>query len=800
MKQLILRAGLLVFILLVTQTLQAQKSLNNDGVSAYDYDSLNILIVKGLNKFRIENGLDTIERNNTLTTAAIISSSKMAKAKNLGIKDLPKTTPKNLKKAGGTTHAQELVIVNPIGKGVNVTPPAEVAKAVVQKWTMDKKEKDILLNPANTYIGINCVSDAGDKRVYISAVFGNYQSFNGGVKHKAELKVPFNTKSKKLKDADPRHCKNCANFKDYENLHNGLSVEDGKVYLEYSNIRYLKKSLKRPTDGLAVDIVQKEQYGKEDYNIMDNSVRNKGVMLKVIKKDKLFAKNLVPLDDPKKKNKKPNKLRVDMGVFPKGIGEDYELNLLIIQDGYVCKTVLRSYMEYTDNEASTPIEMLPMTESLAAIKPPYEPKSESALLTFNIPFEKNKSEFKQEDVKPFVDAMHEPDFNIDGLYLYAYSSIEGDSVNNSKLQRKRAESVTKVLEQMQHNKISPIIVTNDSWGLFQLEMEDGKYDYLTKLSKHEAINKINHTKGLAEELEPNLAKERFAQVVMDVTYDISGAKEEKFCVVQFNRTAKAGNTKQAYRIMDYISGKIKEKKYDKASLGKLEIPNDAKAIGLSMNKVYYNYILNHKVVSDEDYKTIQELQKMDGTNNTINYNALFCKMQIDSTLGDKSAQADMQNKIDALYKSDIPKKLVDGLNIEWQFKIMDAVDSVPGAEEQRQACIDKIKSFYNFKEGNKQNSLKLAYAFARGKDYKFASDFLEPYLNTGDVKVLYAYVAIASHVPEKFFSHKFSYALSEIKKKDPTKYCKLFGDPFLSFQIMDNPDIKKVYKESNCGQ
>ncbi|HKC68607.1 MAG TPA: hypothetical protein VKG26_10275, partial [Bacteroidia bacterium] len=121
--------------------------------------------------------------------------------------------------------------------------------------------------------------------------------------------------------------------------------------------------------------------------------------------------------------------------------------------------------------------------------------------------------------------------------------------------------------------------------------------------------------------------------------------------------------------------------------------------------------------------------------------------------------------------------------------------------EQRQACIDKIKSFYNFKEGgSKQNALKLAYAFARGKDYKFASDFLEPYLKTNDVKVLYAYIAIASHVPEKFFSHKFSYALNEIKQKDPAKYCKLFGSPFLSFQIMDNPDIKKAYRESNCGQ
>jgi uncharacterized protein YkwD len=793
-----IRSYISLCILLITQSLFAQQS-NSARVSAYNYDSLNLCILKGLNQFRSENRLDSLERNEILTKASVFSSDKMAKEQQANAAGLVKTTPKNLKKAGATPKGQELIIVMPMGKGQNQLPPTEIAKAIVQKWTLSKKEKEIILNPANTYLGLNCVSDDNEKRVYISAIFGNYQSLNGGVKHKKELAVPFNTKSKKLKDPDPRKCKNCDKFKDYEALYSGLSVEDGKIYLTYNNIKYLKKLLKRPTDGLAVDIVQKEQYSNPDYNIMDNSLRNKGVMLKLLKKDKLFAKNLITPDDPKKK-KKPNKLMVEMGIFPKGITGDYELNLLIVQDGYVCKTVLRSYMEYTDNESSSPIEMIPMPESLLAKKPPFEPRSESALLNFTIPFAKNKSEFKQEDVKPFIDALQEPDFNIDGLYIYAYSSIEGDSVTNAKLQRKRAESVTKVLQQMQKNKISPNIVTNDSWQLFQLEMEDGKYDYLTKLSKHEAIDKINHTRGLAEELESTLAKERFAQIVLDVTYDISGNKEEHFSVVQFNRMAKAGNTKQAYKIMDYIVQKVKEKKYTPSSLDKLEIPDDAKLIGLKMNTIYYNYLLNNKVVSEEDYQEIQKLQKIDESNGTVNYNALFCKIELDSTVGDKSEQQNIQAKIDALYKTDIAKNLVDGLNIEWQFKIMDALDTAAGVDIQRQACIDRIKSFYNFKESNKQNSLKLAYVFARARDYKFAADLLEPYLKTKDTKVLYAYVAIASHVPEKFFSRNFSSALSEIKQKDPDKYCKLFGDPFLSFQILDNPDIKKVYSTSNCGK
>jgi len=79
---------------------------------------------------------------------------------------------------------------------------------------------------------------------------------------------------------------------------------------------------------------------------------------------------------------------------------------------------------------------------------------------------------------------------IDGLYIYAYSSIEGDANANAKLQRKRAESVTKVLQSMQQNKITPTIETRDSWSLFEMEMEDGKYADLVKLGRDKAVKKL----------------------------------------------------------------------------------------------------------------------------------------------------------------------------------------------------------------------------------------------------------------------------------------------------------------------
>lgn len=791
---------MLLLLAFAAASAQAQKNKKETPKSDFDFTLLNKLVLTGLNKFRAANGLDSLDTQEILEKASALSSAKMAEDERADSKAVVYTAPKNLKKSGGSGKGEELVIVTPIGKGKTPAKPDDVAKTILAKWTASKKERDVILKPGNTYVGITSATDEGEKRAYVSVVFGNFQSFNEGAKHKKELKVPFNTKSKKLKDTDPRKCKNCDKFKDAEALRNGLSVENGKVYLSYNNIKMLKRLLKKSTDGLAVDIIQKEQYSKEDYNIMDNAVRNKGIMLKVMKKDKLFSKNLIKPDNTKKKNQKVNKLKVEMGVFPKEIKGPYEMNLIIVQDGIVCKTVLRSYTEYVDQESNTPVELMPMPESVEARKPPFEPRSESSILSFTIPFAKNKFEFKKEDVQPFIDALQEPDFIIDGLYIYAYSSIEGDSVANAKLQRKRAESVVKVLQQMQQNKINPNIMTSDSWDLFVLEMEDGKYDHLTKMSKREAIKSINSTKGLTEELEPFLSKERFAQIVMDVTYDISGSKEEKFSVVSFNRAVKAGNMRQAYRIMDYIANKVLEKKYSEESFDKIEIPDEGRFIGLKMNKLYYQYVLNGKVIHDEEYNGVMNLLKADGNNSILRYNALFCKIDADSTLGDKPAQAEMQLKIDDLYKTDLPKPLVDGLNIEWQFKILDALDTLDGAEEQRQACIDKIKSFYDFKNATWQNAVKLAYAFARAKDFKFAANILEPYLDTKEDKVLYAYVSIASHVPEKFFAHKFATALNQIKDTNKEKYCKLFGEPFMSFQVLDNPAIKKEYRSAACSQ
>ena len=766
----------------------------------FNYEELEKMLIEGINKMRKEALVDTLEINDILELAASNQAEAMAKKGEVSLlqgSKKYKTTSKKVTAFLGTKNAEEIVIAVAASNGKDDFKPQKIAEDVFAKWKVSKKDKPIILNGNFMYAGVYARMDADKKKIYISVVFGSYNTFNLGADKRKELDLPYTKKVKKLKSpVNIAECKNCDRYKDYVNLQKGLYVRNNKVYLRYDNLRAFKKLIRKPKDGLAVDIIQKQQYEKQEYNILDNNLVSKGILLKKVYSSDIYKKNLVK---PTKKVRTPTSLEVCFGTLPEKLEEGYEMNLLIIQDNKVCLTIMRSYLEAGDQASNTPLQMLIMPDSTIYLNPPFVPNLELTVLNFVVPFEKNKYDYKLEDMQPFLTALQEPDFIIEGLHIYAYSSIEGDSLANANLQMKRAESIVSAFKSIQSSPISSSIKTNDSWDLFRLELEGNQWDNLTKMSKRDAIKEIN-SKGLAKDLEQYLSKERFAQIVMDITYDIKGKKEEKFAVVQFNKAVKKSDTRQAMKIQYFISTNIRKGKYTMDnSWAKLEIPKEAKYSGILNNQVVMGYQLANNKVTEENYAELKVISKLDPSNTIITFNNLFCYLKFDD-LGDAKEQADVQRRIDGLYTSAIPKKFVDGLNIEFQFKVMDVLDSMENAEVQIQVCIDKIKSFYNFKEASWQNSLKLAYVFEHFKDYKFSVSLLEPYIEQEkvDEQLLFTYISLCAQIPERLKSRMFVSAMRKAQKVNSSRYCELFGDPYITFQVLDNPFVKEDYIKANC--
>ncbi len=796
------KSALILFVAFITSTSFAQKKSKSESKSqsTVNTDSTSMLILKGLNAIRTGMDLDILEYDSMLVKASKIQSESMAESGKADLSNKGKyaTTGKRVVAMGGTKKAEELVLSLSALKGKVPITPAELADAVVKKWQTGKKELTIITNANFVYASPSVKIDESGKKAFISVVFGSFNTFNKGAgkKKRKTLATRYTRKNKKIKPADEKACKNCEKFKDYEGLLKGVYVEDDKIFLKYNNMKAFSQLISKPTDGLAVDVVQSVQYENPENNILDNNLLSKGVLSKTVTKPKIASINRIV---PEKKGGKVSELDVQLGKLPKKLTGVYEINLLIIQDGKLCKTLMKSYVEQGDQGSNTALTMLLMPDSNAYFKPPFVPKSDSASLSFTVPFEKNKSDYKEADMLPFLNSLQEPDFIINGLYITAYSSIEGDSVSNVKLQKKRSESIIKALASMQKQGAVTSVKTSDSWELFKLSMEGGKYDTLAKMSKEKAIQEIN-TKGLSAELEPFLAKQRFGEIKMDVTYDISGAKEEKFSISKFNQAVKSGDIAKAYKIQYYIGKQVREQKYSSEVFGKMEIPDNAKSSGLLNNQIVLRYMANNNTAQGDDYEQMKKLTILDPANNYVGFNSIYCALKFDNSIGDTKERAAIQSKIDDLYKSDIPKKYVDALNIEWQFKVIDAVDTVSGSEPIIQACNEKIKSFYNLKEATWQNNLKLSYVFARFKDYKFASNLLADFVKQDkpNEQLLFSYISYCAKVPELVKTHLFVTALQKAEKANHERYCKLFGEPFLTFQVLDNPFVKEDYNKAKC--
>src|SRR5690606_37614776 len=190
---------------------------------------------------------------------------------------------------------------------------------------------------------------------------------------------------------------------------------------------------------------------------------------------------------------------------------------------------------------------------------------------------------------------------------------------------------------------------------------------------------------------------------------------------------------QAYKIMEFISKRISEGKYSPSIYDSLLVKEDAKTVGLVNNQVYYKYLASGSV-DDEDEKTLDRLIQLEPSNPVLRYNKVFCQLKLDSSAGNPDHQAQIQQTINSLY-GQLDSNYVNGLNIEWQFKIMESLDTLPNSEARIDECVSRIKKFYNIKDASWQNAYKLATVFTRAKDYSYAATLLEPHLASPNVKI-----------------------------------------------------------------
>jgi len=792
---------LFVGMLAITVNSQAQKTFIDGDIHSTDpinpaafNDKLfqDVLIYK-VNTYMDSLGLEGFEAHDFFLNPAREHALMMSEMEDASLEGSGayKTVRDRLIAAGGTGIGAEVVGRITIRVSNEYISYESLADQVLERWKTGKYAKD-LLSQKYFFAGVSGRVDETGKKVFVSMYIGNYASLAPAAYVEGELVVPPTTKKYGLKPYNDKVCKKTSRkMPDLVDLQKGLSINDnGEIVFKYNDLKKFRRFMKGSKDAIAVDIVQKDQFVKcKSQNIADYSNVNIGYMTKRMWSKKIYKNNIAPGEG--KKNK-VTKLEVVLGELPLEFKpEDVELNLIVVKEKSVCANIPQSWVDGKIYDFVPKIGLLPDTLLPAGV-PEYAPTETSTQLTFRIPFEKGKYDYKPEDMVPVLAALNEPDFIINKIFISAYSSLEGTQQQNVILQQKRAQSIVKALEENQNASIVDSIVCAPNLKAMQTDAQGTIYDEVCNMELDAAVEYVN---AHATELEFLLENHRYADVVIWITYDIEGDKEQRYVVDQFNKAVEANQLDRALSIQKYILKRVVEGRYNEKAVSDMRIPQGKEYVGLNMNKIWLTQFVFMDVL-DEDYLTkVDDLNKLDMTNIYVDYNDILCEVTV-SDLENTTKTDQLQARIDKVYNTPISVDLVDLLNIELQYQIMDIYKDSLGFDHPLVVkSLTKIKEIIRFDELTWENSLKLASIFITHADYEYAIKLLEPWIYDEKVPfvLLSTYVTVCSKVEYKVHSNNFYYALEKIKKQDKDFFCNLFGGDKLSVQTFANTRVKSLY-------
>jgi hypothetical protein len=562
------------------------------------------------------------------------------------------------------------------------------------------------------------------------------------------------------------------------------------VFLVFTEPRLFWQFFQSKKDGFAIDIVNQDQFQCDNIQRLSGTYSHKGYLLEPVYRDDIKKRAVV--HDTKM-------VYVFGGLIPKAFSkEKIEANYILLTDQYQCN--------YTTvvNVDSHAWAMLPMglyydTLTRETLEERY--KDLSKTLRFTIPFAKNTSVYKKEDVRPLYDSLQLTDYAITDIRIRAFTSVEGSLKRNIELQDQRAQSIVAALQSFQPESIKSQITSNENWVEFLESVNGSPYQYLVSMSKDEIKEALKDPK-LADRLEPILAKERKAiiELVLEkrVVYSKATPAELKS---YFSQSITTKNIEEAMYLQEIIFHKIEREELPLSFLRELEVPKAIEYGGLLINNAAFSYDHDNQNIF-EALKTFTELNELLGGNAKIDYNITVLRLKAWLKTRTLPGGDPLRAKVETLEKRGIPKALVTRLMINYNIAQAE-INYWEGKYPEREKSIRYILDTYKKISLNDADLVSLSRFLAYNSRFEQAERVLEPRIKALDASedLLFYYVMLTISDHKHTSSTGYRAFLLNVVNSNKTRFCHLF-DPVsqggLSFQILEDQFLKKTWCE-NCN-
>ncbi len=703
---------------------------------------------------------------------------------------------------------QEIILAEATNSKGKTPSEREILEKLFKKMG---KHRKLFLRADLYYAGVGAAFDPLTNKIFISIVLGDINIVNNTAAHSSDLDKNYKVNSHaahwwfrklgcKVKCLlgscdDGNVCPSVDEYKAWYksmDMDKAFYIKESKLYLKESYKKYFigdennRTSPKLIADGndrLLIYIIELSQFPcGTSYNISagGNAQADLSIALRPVNLARLKAKGDLMIDK-----------------LPKGFSENFEIGIKVAKycDEKLKCEVWGFYDKlYRLEPYFTPAKYndLPLLLDTQTAKTP-EPYVEQKSLSFKIPFERNKFDFKQDDISPFIDSLNEPRFTISNIQIVAYSSVEGDSVKNQQLQEKRAASIVKVLEQQQNGtKINYTVKQGNAWDIFKKQIVLTNWYYLADSSQQYVRKRLDSDTMLLRKIEPLLKEERFATIEMKVVFDLKKLPPDEYWTYRFNKAIERKDLKRALSNQTALIKLLQEGKMEYKKFMALNIPQEPRYVNMLNNQ--------YAMINNDTDKTLkfEELRRIDPNYPIAKYNYLALKINAAERKSQEQRREELFTQA-SLFGSINATAIPAGLRNTLISRFYPVLN-----ENKKQK---KPDTYNTVKEVSKNSpaleALAIADFYAQQKRFDIAAQVLFDHYNdvqeqslVREYSLRILYFSKASGMAE--FDKQMLRIFKRLQKTDPELFCKIFNEKQVSSKFFENLHIKKLFCEQ-CG-
>jgi len=570
-----------------------------------------------------------------------------------------------------------------------------------------------------------------------------------------------------------------------------IRVENERLLALYINdASWFEVIFSSKNDGFAIDLVSKELFAC-DNNVPFKSWSHKGYLMPPLYKGNFKDRLIIDEDGSGV---------IVYGEIPAHLAADnVEANIVFLDNRNFCgyQTIADLDMQGWDLlKTGMYMDTLTREEITDKYKEVYK------TLHFTIPFEKNKTEYNPQDIKPLYDSLNISDYNIKKISIQAYTSVEGSYEKNVFLQNKRAESIVKALASYQDVAMESTVKASENWVEFMEDVSQSPYKNLTTLSKEEIKAQLSSNQMLTK-LEPLLSRHRKAVIELQLEKKIALLNSNPDDLKKyFDQSIAHRNINEALYLQQIIFYKVTEKNLPDNFINTLEIPEASEFGRLLLNRAAFEYE-SGEYNEYEALKNFERLLTILPNNNKIQYNICALKLKIWTNGEALIDPVALKKEIEGLRKKGIHENLVKRLLINYHI-ILSEVHYRKRNYIEKDKSVKYIFDTYKALKLSDADLVNMAKYFSTYSKFDWATNILNARARSIDASedLLFYYISLTITNPKLTSSSYYRTIMLNALNHNQPRFCELFntmGYGGISFQLLADEKLKKTYCE-NCNQ